>query len=81
MLFQLDFKIGEKFWLFDDIVIISKDEKYGIVDWRGKLKADYIFSEIIPDKDSLDFIPVKYIDRWGFINKNGKIIKMKIEDE
>jgi hypothetical protein len=81
VLFQLDFKIGEKFWLFDDIVIISKDEKYGIVDWRGKLKADYIFSEIIPNKDSLDFIPVKYIDRWGFINKNGKIIKMKIEDE
>ena len=81
VLLRLEFKIGEKFWLFDDIIIVSKDEKYGIVDWKGKTKIDFIFSDINPDKDSLDLIPVKYIDRWGFINKNGKVINTKIKGE
>ena len=77
----LNFPIGENFWLFDDIIIISKDEKYGIVDWKGNLIIDYIFSEIMPDKDNLDFIPVCYINLWGFINKKGEIISMKIKDQ
>lgn len=77
----LDFPIGEKFWLFDDIIIISKDEKYGIVDWKGNLIIDYIFSEIMPDKDNLDFIPVRYMNLWGYINKKGEILSMKIKDQ
>lgn len=80
LLFQLDFQVGEKFWLFDNIVIVSKDKKYGIVDWKGNLKMDYIFSEIIPDKDSLDFIPVKFVDRWGYIHKNGNVMNMNIKE-
>lgn len=76
----LDFPVGEKFWLFDDIIIVSKDDKYGIIDWKGKVKIDFLFSEIFPEKDSLDFIPVRYIDQWGFINKKGKVIDMKIKE-
>ena len=76
----LDFPIGEKFWLFDDIIVVSKDDKFGIVDWKGKVKIDFIFSEINPDKDNLDFIPVRYINQWGFINKSGKVIGMKIKE-
>ena len=41
---------------------------------------DYIFSEIIPDKDSLDFIPVKFVDRWGYINKNGNVMNMNVKE-
>lgn len=80
VLFALDFEIGDKYWLFDDIIIVSKDEKYGIVDWKGKIKADFIFAEIKPDKNSLDFIPVKFIDYWGFVTKQGKFINMQIKD-
>ena len=75
-----DFPIGEKFWLFDEIIIISKDDKYGIIDWKGKVKIDFIFSDITPDKNNLDFIPVKYIEQWGYVNKKGKVIDMKIKD-
>ena len=77
----LDYRIGEKFWLFDDIIIVSKDDKYGIVDWKGKIKIDFIFTSISPDKDNLDLIPVRYIDQWGFINRKGKVIDMKIKDK
>lgn len=77
----LDFPIGEKFWLFDDIIIISKDKKFGIVDWKGNLIIDYIFSEIMPDKDNLDFIPVRYMNLWGYINQKGEILSMKIKDQ
>ena len=77
----LDFPIGENFWLFKNIIIISKDNKYGIIDWKGNVKIDFIFSEIKPDKDNLDFIPVKYMDKWGFITKSGKIINMKIKEQ
>lgn len=80
-LLTLDFRIGEKFWLFDDILIVSKDDKYGIVDWKGKVKIDFIFTSISPDKDNLDLIPVRYIDQWGFINRKGKVIDMKIKGE
>ena len=34
-----------------------------------------------PDKDNLDFIPVRYINQWGFINKSGKVIDMKIKEQ
>lgn len=78
-LLTLDFRIGEKFWLFDDIVIVSKDDKYGLVDWKGKILIDFIFTNISPNKDYLDLIPVQYIDQWGYINKNGKVINMKIK--
>ena len=78
---KLNFEIGEKFWLFEDIIIVSKDEKFGIVDWNGKVKIDFIFSEINPDKDNLDFIPVRYINMWGFINKHGKVLNMKIKEK
>ena len=77
----LDFKAGERFWLFDDIIIVSKDDKFGIVDWQGNVIIDFIFSEINPDKDNLDLIPAKYINQWGFINKSGEIINMLIEDK
>lgn len=77
----VDFPIGEKFWLFDEVIIVSKDNKYGLLDWQGRVKLDFIFSEINPDKNNLDFIPVKYIDKWGFINKNGKVYDMKIQDK
>ena len=77
---QLDFKIGEKFWLFEEIIIVSKDEKYGIIDWKGKILIDFIFSDIKPEENNLDFIPVKYLDMWGYINKKGKVINMKIKD-
>ena len=73
----LDFAVGEKFWLFDDIIIVSKDDKFGIIDWKGNVITDFIFSEINPDENNLDFIPVKYINQWGFINKKGKIIDLK----
>ncbi len=76
----LDFEVGEKFWLFDDIIIVSKNNKFGIIDWKGNIIIDFIFSEINPDKDNLDFIPVKYINMWGFINKSGEIIDMKIKE-
>lgn len=79
-LLTLDFRIGEKFWLFDDIIIVSKDDKYGIVDWKGKVKIDFIFTSISLDKDNLDLIPVRYIDQWGFINRKGKVIDMKIKE-
>ena len=77
---KLDFKISEKFWLFEDIIIVSKDEKFGIVNWKGKTLIDFIFSDIKPNIDNLDFIPAKYMDMWGYINKKGKIINMKFKD-
>ena len=77
---SFDFEVGEKFWLFDDIIIVSKDKKFGIVDWKGNIIIDFIFSDITPDKDNLDLIPVKYIDKWGFINKNGEVLDLKIKD-
>ena len=77
---SVDYKIDEKFWLFDEIIIASKNNKYGIIDWSGNLIIDFIFSDINPQKDNLDFIPVKYMDRWGFINKKGEVIDMKIKE-
>ena len=74
---SVDYKIDEKFWLFDEIIVASKNNKYGIIDWNGNLIIDFIFSDINPQKSNLDFIPAKYIDRWGFINKKGEIIDMK----
>ena len=76
----LDFPIGEKFWLFKDILIVSRDNKYGIVDRKGKVLIDFIFSDIKPDPNNLDFIPAKYMDKWGFINKKGKVINMKVKE-
>ena len=74
----LDFSIGEKFWLFDEIIILSKNGKYGIIDWEGNIIFDFIFSEIKPDEDDkLDYIPVRYIDMWGYVDKKGKIFDLK----
>lgn len=78
-LLSLDFPVGEKFWLFKDILIVSRDNKYGIVDRKGKVLVDFIFSDIKPDSNNLDFIPAKYMDKWGFINKKGKVINMKVK--
>ncbi len=78
-LFSLNFEVGEKFWLFDEIIVFSKNCKFGIVDWNGNIIIDFIFSDIKPDKNNLDFIPVKYIDIWGFINKKGEIIDIKLD--
>ncbi len=80
-LLTLDFMAGERFYLLDDIIILSKDEKFGIINWKGKTLIDFIFSDINPDKNNLDFIPVKYINNWGFINKKGKVIDMKIKEQ
>jgi len=41
---------------------------------------DFILSEINPDENNLDFIPAKYIDMWGYIDKKGKIFDLKIKD-
>lgn len=79
-LLHLDFEVGEKFWLFDDIIVISKNKKYGIIDWQGNTIFDFIFSEINPDKDNLDLIPVRYIDKWGFVNKKGEVINLDFPD-
>lgn len=79
-LFSLDFSVGNKFWLFEDIIILSKDNKYGIVDWKGKTIIDFIFSDIKPDKNNLDYIPVLYMDKWGFTDKNGNIKNMLIKN-
>ena len=76
----VNFEFSEKFWLFDDIIILSKNDKYGIIDWQGNVIIDFIFSDIKPDKNNLDFIPVKYFGQWGFVSKNGEIIDMKIRD-
>ncbi len=78
----LDFPIGETSWLSDDIIIVSKDGKYGIIDWCGNVIIDFIFSEIKPDEDDkLDYIPVRYIDMWGYVDKKGKIFNLKIKDK
>lgn len=76
---SIDFPVGERFWILNDILIVSKDEKFGIIDWKGKIKLDFIFSDIKVNPDNLDFIAVKYMDKWGFINKSGKIGSMKIK--
>ena len=77
----LDFKIGEKFWLLDKFIIVSKDNHYGLIDWKGNIKTDFIFSEINVNPNDLNYIAVKYMDKWGFINKNGKVIDMKIKEQ
>ncbi len=77
----LDFEIGEEFYLFDEIIIASKDNKFGIINWKGKILIDFIFSDIKPLSDNLDFIPVKYMEIWGFVNKKGKIVDMKIKEQ
>jgi len=75
----LDFPVGDKFWLTDEIIIASKDNKFGIVDWKGNILIDFIFSDININLENLDFIAVKYMDMWGFINKSGEIIDFKGE--
>ncbi len=76
----LDFPIGEKFWLLDKFIIVSKDNHYGLIDWKGRIKTDFIFTDINVNPNDLNYIAVKYIDKWGFVNKNGKVINMKIQE-
>lgn len=77
----LDYPVGVKAFISEDILIFSKNNKYGILDWKGNMIVDYIFSDIRPDDDKLDFIPVNYQGMWGFVNKEGKIFNMKIKDK
>ena len=77
----LDFEIGDEIYLFDEIIIASKDNKFGIINWNGKILIDFIFSDIKPTCDNLDFIPAKYMEIWGFVNKYGKIVDMKIKEQ
>lgn len=75
----LDFPIGDKFWLTDEIIIVSKDNRFRIVDWKGNILIDFTFSEINLNPENLDFIAVKYLDVWGFVNKSGEIVMFKGE--
>lgn len=77
----LDFEIGDEIYLFDEIIIATKDNKFGIINWKGKILIDFIFSDIKPSCDNLDFIPAKYMEIWGFVNKHGKIVDMKIKEQ
>lgn len=82
-LLELDFTVGEKFYLFDDIFICTKDDKFGIVAVKGKNKGkvliDFIFNDIKPPKADTEYIAVCYIDKWGYVNRKGKILNVKAE--
>lgn len=73
----LEFPIDEKFWLLSEILILSKDNKFGILDWKGNMLIDFIFSDIKVDPKNLNFIPVKYLATWGFINAKGEVLNFK----
>lgn len=81
---ELDFAVGENFYLFNDIFICTKDNKYGIVAAKGKNKGkvliDFVFNDIKPPKADTEYIAVCYIDKWGYVNRKGKILNVKVEE-
>ena len=60
----------------DNLAVVRKSDKYGIIDKNGKLLIPCIYKDAqIPDGLIPDgLIPVKQNNKWGFINASGNVV-------
>ncbi|PID82703.1 MAG: hypothetical protein CSB15_01920, partial [Clostridiales bacterium] len=62
-----------KRFLDKDLIVVKKDEKFGLFDIKGNMISDCIYDDLEYYRNN-KMINVKKDNLWGYINKKGKVI-------